>query len=114
MHSCAHALGAVCDLHHGLANALMIEPVMTFNLDAAPRKFAELAHVTGAGSAESFVPWLAQLKQTIGIAPNLAAVGVKREQIGRLVELAVKDICHQTNPRKVEAADFERFFNAAF
>ena len=114
VHSCAHALGAVCDLHHGLANALMIEPVMTFNLDAAPRKFAELAHVTGAGSAESFVPWLAQLKQTIGIAPNLAAVGVKREQIGRLVELAVKDICHQTNPRKVEAADFERFFNAAF
>ena len=53
-------------------------------------------------------------EQTIGIAPNLAAVGVKREQIGRLVELAVKDICHQTNPRKVEAADFERFFNAAF
>lgn len=113
VHSCAHALGAVCDLHHGLANALMIEPVMKFNLEAAPRKFAELAHVTGAGSAERFVPWLAQLKQTIGIAPNLAAVGVKREQIGRLVALAVKDICHQTNPRKVEAADFERFFNEA-
>ena len=26
VHSCAHALGTVCDLHHGLANALMIEP----------------------------------------------------------------------------------------
>jgi hypothetical protein len=25
VHSCAHALGAVCDLHHGLANALMID-----------------------------------------------------------------------------------------
>ena len=24
VHSCAHALGAVCDMHHGLANALMI------------------------------------------------------------------------------------------
>jgi alcohol dehydrogenase class IV len=69
--------------------------------------------VTGAGSAEAFVPWLRQLKQTIGIAPSLSAVGVKREQIGRLVDLAVKDICHQTNPRKVEAADFERFFGAA-
>jgi alcohol dehydrogenase class IV len=113
VHSCAHALGAVCDLHHGLANALMIEPVMSFNLEAVPAKFAELAHVTGAGSAEAFVPWLRQLKQTIGIAPSLSAVGVKREQIGRLVDLAVKDICHQTNPRKVEAADFERFFSAA-
>ncbi len=31
VHSCAHALGTVCDLHHGLANALMIEPVMSFD-----------------------------------------------------------------------------------
>ena len=113
VHSCAHALGAVCDLHHGLANALMIEPVMKFNLDSAPQKFAELAYVVGAGSAEAFVPWLATLKRTIGIAPNLAAVGVKREQVPRLVEVAVKDICHHTNPRKVGAADFERFFAEA-
>ena len=28
VHSCAHALGAVCDLHHGLANALMIDTVL--------------------------------------------------------------------------------------
>lgn len=113
VHSCAHALGAVCDLHHGLANALMIEPVMQFNLQAAPAKFAELAHVVGAGSAEAFVPWLKQLKQTIGIAPNLSAVGVRRDHFARLVDLAVKDICHQTNPRKVAAADFEGFFAAA-
>ncbi len=113
VHSCAHALGAVCDLHHGLANALMIEPVMTFNLEAVPARFAELAHVVGAGSAEGFVPWLRQLKQTIGIAPSLSAVGVQRDHLPRLVDLAVKDICHQTNPRKVAAADFERFFAAA-
>jgi hypothetical protein len=103
----------VCDLHHGLANALMIEPVMKFNLEAAPQKFAELAHVVGAGGGEAFVPWLARLKQTIGIAPNLSAVGVTRDHLPRLVDLAVKDICHHTNPRKVGAADFERFFAAA-
>ena len=28
VHSCAHALGTVCDLHHGLANALMIDTVL--------------------------------------------------------------------------------------
>jgi alcohol dehydrogenase class IV len=113
VHSCAHALGAVCDLHHGLANALMIEPVMRFNHEAVPAKFAELAHAVGAGSGESFVPWLAGLKQQIGIAPSLSAVGVKRGQIDRLVEIAEKDICHQTNPRPCTAADFSRFFEQA-
>ena len=114
VHSCAHALGTVCDLHHGLANALMIEPVMSFNLEAVPEKFAELAHVVGAASASAFVPWLAHLKQQIGIAPSLAAVGVQREQFARLVEIATHDMCHQTNPRACTAADFERFFAEAF
>jgi hypothetical protein len=113
VHSCAHALGAVCDLHHGLANALMIEPVLRFNYEAVPAKFAELAHAVGAGGGEALVPWLARLKQQIGIAPNLAAVGVQREQIGRLIEIAAQDICHQTNPRPCAAADFTRFFEQA-
>ena len=114
VHSCAHALGTVCDLHHGLANALMIEPVMRFNLETEAKKFAELAHVVGASSGEAFVPWLAHLKHQIGIAPSLASVGVKREQFARLVEIATADICHQTNPRACSPADFERFFTEAF
>ncbi|MEQ1683601.1 MAG: iron-containing alcohol dehydrogenase [Burkholderiaceae bacterium] len=114
VHSCAHALGTVCDLHHGLANALMIEPVMNFNLEAVPAKFAELAHVVGVPVASGFVPWLAHLKHQIGIAPSLAAVGVKREHFARLVEIATKDMCHQTNPRACSPADFERFFTEAF
>jgi alcohol dehydrogenase class IV len=114
VHSCAHALGAVCDLHHGLANALMLEPVMRFNAGAVPAKFAELARVAGLSDGADFVPWLSQLKREIGIAPSLAAVGVTREQFSRLVDLAVKDVCHQTNPRPCSAADFERFFEQAF
>jgi alcohol dehydrogenase class IV len=114
VHSCAHALGTVCDLHHGLANALMIEPVMNFNAEAVPAKFAELAHVAGLPSVSGFVPWLAHLKHQIGIAPSLAAVGVKREHLARLVEIAAADMCHQTNPRVCSPADFERFFTEAF
>ena len=114
VHSCAHALGTVCDLHHGLANALMIEPVMAFNMETVPQKFAELAHVVGATSGSTFIPWLAHLKHQIGIAPGLAAVGVKREQIARLVEIATADGCHATNPRPCTSADFERFFTEAF
>ena len=36
VHSCAHALGTVCDLHHGLANALMIDTVLACNVEAVP------------------------------------------------------------------------------
>lgn len=114
VHSCAHALGTVCDMHHGLANALMIETVLAWNVGAAPQKFAELAHAVGvSGGAEGFMRWLKELKHTIGIAPSLSAAGVKREQIPRMVEIAVADSCHQTNPQPVTAADFERLFAEA-
>ena len=111
VHSCAHALGTVADLHHGLANALMIDTVLAWNHEAVPAKFGELAHAAGiAGGGSAFVPWLRELKATIGIAPSLSAVGVTREQVPRLVEIATNDICHQTNPRPCTAADFERLF----
>jgi len=114
VHSCAHALGTVVDLHHGLANALMIDTVLAWNLEAVPGKFDELAHVVGvSGGGAAFIPWLAALKQQIGIAANLSAVGVKQEHLGRLVEIATADICHQTNPRPCVAADFERLFQKA-
>jgi hypothetical protein len=114
VHSCAHALGAVCDLHHGLANALMIDAVLEWNHEKVPEKFDELAHVCRVpGGGVAFVPWLRQLKKDIGIEGTLGSHGVKREQIPQLVDIAVKDICHQTNPRPVTAQDFERLFAAA-
>jgi alcohol dehydrogenase class IV len=114
VHSCAHALGTVCDLHHGLANALMIEPVMTFNQESVPKKFDELARVVGAGLGSAFVPWLARLKQQIGIPAGLKAAGVQRTQFDKLVEIALADGCHATNPRVCTAEDFGRFFEEAF
>ena len=114
VHSCAHALGAVCDLHHGLANALMIDTVMAWNYEAVPAKFDELAHVCRvSGGGAAFVPWLRALKQHVGIAGTLATHGVTAAHLPRLVEIAQHDICHQTNPRPCTAADFERLFRAA-
>ena len=114
VHSCAHALGTVCDLHHGLANALMIDTVLAWNYESAPAKFDELAHVCGvAGGGKALVPWLKQLKESVGITGSLSAHGVKREHLPRLVEIATADICHQTNPRPCKAEDFERLFEAA-
>ena len=114
VHSCAHALGAVCDMHHGLANALMLDTVLAWNYEAVPEKFDELAHVCGvAGGGAALVPWIQQLKADIGITGGLAARGVKPEHLPRLVEIATADICHQTNPRPCTAADFERLLKAA-
>jgi len=52
VHACAHALSTVADLHHGLANGIMIDHVMRFNRDAAADRMAELARVAGAPGAD--------------------------------------------------------------
>jgi hypothetical protein len=115
VHSCAHALGAVCDLHHGLANALMIDTVLAWNQQAVPQKFEELAHVCKvSGGGDQFVPWLRALKVRVGIRGKLGAHGVLPAQIPRLVAVALADVCHQTNPRPCTAADFQRLFEDAF
>jgi alcohol dehydrogenase class IV len=114
VHSCAHALGTVVDMHHGLANGIMIDHVMRFNADACGAKMAELARVCGAGStAADFIEWLGALKRSVGIPSRLGAKGVTREHLPRLVEIAVNDTCHQTNPRPCARGDFERIFAAA-
>ena len=91
----------------------MIDTVMAWNIEAVPKKFDELAHVCGLNGGAAFVPWLKSLKRDIGIAASLSAVGVKREHLPRMVEIATADICHQSNPRPCTAADFERLFSQA-
>ena len=123
VHSCAHALSTVADLHHGLANGIMIDHVMRFNLAAAAAKMAELAHVVGVAkhtteaSAAAFVDWLAVLKHDLAIPATLSAYQAKRPvtraDIPALVEVAINDTCHQTNPRPCTRADFERLFAEA-
>jgi alcohol dehydrogenase class IV len=111
VHACAHALGAVNDLHHGLANALMIDTVLAWNIEAVPGKFDELAHAVGVqGGGAAFVPWLRRLKAEVGISGGLAARGVTREHLSRLVPLAATDFAGQTNPRPATEADYERLF----
>ena len=114
VHACAHALGAVCDLHHGLANALMIDTVMAWNHEAVPEKFEELAHVCKVpGGGKALAPWLKALKERIGIRGTLASHGVAQAQIPRLADVAHADICHKTNPRLVTRGDFVRLFERA-
>jgi alcohol dehydrogenase class IV len=126
VHSCAHALSTVADLHHGLANGIMIDHVMRFNVTAAAAKLAELARVARVPGAEAgsdearanaFVAWLGRLKADLGIPAKLSGYAAARRvtaaDIPKLVEIAVADTCHQTNPRACSADDFRRIFAAA-
>lgn len=114
VHACAHALGTVLDLHHGLANGVMLDHVMRFNIPAAQEKLTELARVTGAGSSpDHFITWLTNLKEQLGIPARLREVGVKTEHLAALVTVALGDSCHKTNPRPCTKADFERLFSDA-
>ena len=111
VHACAHALGAVNDMHHGLANALMIDTVLAWNFEAVPRKFDELAHAAGvSGGGFALIAWLRHLKQQIGITGGLASRGVTAEHLPRLTHLAHIDFTNQTNPRPASQADYQRLF----
>jgi len=115
-HSCAHALSTVCDLHHGLANGIMIHYAMAFNLPAEPERFRELALAAGTreGTGESFIKWLETLKAEIGIPRTLTEAGVQRSKLKELVDVASADPCHASNPRPCTRADIQAIFEAAF
>jgi alcohol dehydrogenase class IV len=114
VHACAHALGAVADLHHGLANALMIDTVLAWNYEAVPQKFDELAHAAAvSGGGFAFVAWLKHLKLQVGISGGLAAHGVTEDMLPRLVPLAAVDFTGSTNPRPATEADYDRLFRQA-
>ncbi|MFW7381695.1 MAG: iron-containing alcohol dehydrogenase [Oligoflexus sp.] len=115
-HSCAHALSTCYDLHHGLANALMIEPCMAFNAEVVPERIVRMAKTIGLeGSNQELIgkfnAWLKKLKQAIQIPASLAEYKV--EVSDRLLEVAIKDACHANNPRPCSKDDFARIFQQA-
>jgi alcohol dehydrogenase class IV len=113
VHSCAHALSTVADLHHGFANGVMIDSALRFNLESSAEKFVRMAQVVGIEDAtgEGFLRWLRELKARIGIPAGLKAAGVDRAELDRLAKLAFQDSCHQNNPRPVQEQDFRRIYS---
>ena len=116
VHSCAHALSTVADLHHGLANGVMIDRALRFNLESSAWKFERMAQAVGLEDAtgEGFLGWLRELKARIGIPANLQAAGVDRAELDRLSLLAFQDTCHLNNPRPVRQDDFKRIYMESF
>jgi alcohol dehydrogenase class IV len=115
-HSCAHALGTVTDMHHGLANGVMIDYALPFNFKSSEERFRTMAKTVGLSdpTPQGFIKWLSELKSKIGIAKNLSAAGVSKDKLDELVKVATDDVCHGNNPAPVSSDDFRKIFAAAF
>ena len=116
-HSCAHALSALFDMHHGMANAVMMVPCMSFNREEVPERFARMGEAIGlAGSseekAEGFMNWLQELKDELDVPKGLRDFSVELCQ--NLYEKSFADPCHGSNPRKCTVEDFEQLFKEAY
>ncbi len=115
VHSLAHPLSTLLDMHHGLANALMIPYGMEFNLAGQEDRFEEMAKALGleSHSGEAVIDHLFNLNELVGIPRKLSSQGVKREHLEQLADLALADFCHPNNPKPVTREDFLNMYEQA-
>lgn len=115
VHSLAHPLSAVVDMHHGLANAIMIPYGMEFNAEVCEEKMSIISEVIGLKekSSKSFINYLYELNKKIGIPAKLSLQNVTETHLEKLSELAINDACHGSNPKIVTKKDFYELYKKA-
>ncbi len=113
VHSMAHALGAVYDTPHGVANAILLPSVMEYNADATGEKYRAIAAAMGVEGTETMtveeyrkaaVDAVPKLSADVGIPADLKAI-VKEEDIPFLAESAFNDACAPGNPKEASMDD---------
>ncbi|MCB9235511.1 MAG: iron-containing alcohol dehydrogenase [Bacteroidia bacterium] len=115
VHSLAHPLSSLLDMHHGLANAINLPYGMKFNIPGQEARFAEIARAMGikGGDGNAVVNALFELNDKLGLPRKLSGAGVKPEHIQPLADLALADFCHPSNPRPVTRQDFVDMYTEA-
>ena len=107
VHSMAHALGAVYDTPHGVANAILLPTVMRYNADATGEKYRNIAVAMGVKGVDKMTldearnaacDAVQQLSQDVGIPRDLKGI-VKEEDIDFLAQSAMDDACRPGNPK---------------
>ena len=109
VHGMAHPLGAIFDIPHGVANALLLPTIMEFNAPAALPKYVEIAKamnvykegMTQEEAATAAVDAVKALSIKVGIPQRLTDLGIKEEDLPRLAASAFTDVCTPGNPRDV-------------
>lgn len=113
VHSLSHSLGGINPkLHHGTLNAVFLPAVVKFNAKAPSvkqeQKIERLAQAMGLAGANDVVPALSEMTRALGLPSGLGELSVSAALFPRIIEGALKDHSHKTNPREATAGDYER------
>ncbi len=109
VHGMAHPLGAIFDIPHGVANALLLPTIMEYNMPAAVDKYVDIAKamnvyvptMTNEEAAQAAVDAVKALSIRVGIPQTLTQIGIKEADLDRLADAAFADVCTPGNPREV-------------
>ncbi|AJC19844.1 iron-containing alcohol dehydrogenase [Pandoraea pulmonicola] len=118
VHSLSHSLGGIDPrLHHGTLNAILLPAVIAFNREAPSMredaKLDRIAQAMGLASGDDVGPAIARMTATLGLPRGLAELGVTEEMFPRIIEGALKDHSHKTNPRDASAQDYRTMLEAS-
>ena len=111
VHSLSHSLGGVDPrLHHGTLNAMFLPAVVRFNASAESvqkeKRLERMAKAMGLGAQGDIVGALREMNSRLGLPSGLAAMGVSSAAFDKIIQGAVADHCHKTNPRLASGAEY--------
>jgi hypothetical protein len=112
MHALAHPLGALYNAHHGTLNAVLMPYVLQANRLVIEARITRLARAIGIANPgfDTFLDWILQLRETLQIAPDLAALGIDDSDAERIGEMAKVDPSSGTNPLPFSASEYQALF----
>jgi len=113
VHSLSHSLGGVDPrLHHGTLNALFLPTVVRFNAQAESvqkvQRLKRMARAMGLGSGGDIPEAIKDMNARLGLPAGLAKVGVTPAVFEKVIDGAMLDHCHKTNPRLATRDDYLR------
>lgn len=120
VHSMAHALGAVYDTPHGVANAILLPSIMEYNAPETGEKYRYIAQAMGVEGTENMsqeeyrkaaVDAVRQLSIDVGIPQDLKEI-VREEDIPFLAQSAFDDACKPGNPKDASLEDIIELYKA--
>lgn len=116
VHSLSHSLGgANPKLHHGTLNAVFLPAVIRFNAGAESiqkeERLARMAQAMGLEKGADVAQAVHDMTARLGLPTGLAAMDVTEDMFDAVIEHALLDHCHKTNPRIASADDYRRMLN---
>ena len=116
VHSLSHSLGGVDPrLHHGTLNAMFLPAVVEFNSVSESmqkeKRLERMARAMGLGSGDDVADALRDMNARLQLPTGLAAMGVVSTSFKKIIQGALADHCHKTNPRIALAGEYEDILN---